>query len=511
MSHYSLGVDIGTTSTKAVLFDERGQHIHQATVEYPLLTPEPKAAEQDPDEIVEAVKLAIRAVVDYLSADINQLTVVSFSAAMHSVLAVDAEGKPLTASITWADQRAEAYAKQLKEGNGQAIYERTGTPIHPMSPLVKLMWLKEEKASLFEEAHRFVGIKEYVFYHLFGEWVIDHSVASATGLFNMYTMNWDEEALTLAGIQSSHLSKLVPTTEVLTNMKEECAQELGLPSSIPVVIGANDGCLANLGVNAIEPGVVAVTIGTSGAIRMVSDKPVSDSKGRIFSYALTENHWVVGGPVNNGGMIFRWLRDELCQEEVHEAELTGANPYHLITKKIAEVKAGSEGLLFHPYLAGERAPSWNASARGSFFGLALQHKREHMMRAVLEGINMNMYMVFLALEELIGIPDKIHATGGFAQSEVWRQMLADIFNQEVHVSQTIESSCLGAVVLGRYAIGELNDLSDVKHMVAIKETSSPDKEIVALYQDLMPLYIRLSRLFEKEYEAITAFQQRYTD
>ena len=292
-------------------------------------------------------------------------------------------------------------------------------------------------------------------------------------------------------------------------MKKERAQELGLPPSIPVVIGANDGCLANLGVNAIQPGVVAVTIGTSGAIRTVSDKPVSDSKGRIFSYALTENHWVIGGPVNSGGMILRWLRDELCQEEVQEAELTGEDPYHLITKKIAEVKAGSEGLLFHPYLAGERAPSWNANARGSFFGLALQHKREHMMRAVLEGINMNMYMVFLALEELIGIPDKIHATGGFAQSDVWRQMLADIFNQEVHVSQTVESSCLGAVVLGRYAIGELSDLSDVKDMVSIKEVSTPDKELVTLYQELMPLYIRLSRLFEKEYEAITDFQQTY--
>ena len=189
MSHYSLGVDIGTTSTKAVLFDETGEHIHQATVEYPLLTSEPKAAEQDPDEIVEAVKLAIKTIVEYLSADISQLTVVSFSAAMHSVLAVDAKGKPLTASITWADQRAEAYAKQLREGNGQAIYEKTGTPIHPMSPLVKLLWLKEEKASIFEKAHRFVGIKEYVFFHLFGEWVVDHSIASATGLFNMYTMD----------------------------------------------------------------------------------------------------------------------------------------------------------------------------------------------------------------------------------------------------------------------------------------------------------------------------------
>lgn len=509
MSHYSIGADIGTTSTKAVLFSSEGDIVHQATVEYPLLTPEPKAAEQDPDEIVEAVVTAIQSVIANSGVDKKDITVLSFSAAMHSLIAVDAKGKPLTKSLTWADQRAEPYARQLKETNGKAIYDKTGTPIHPMSPLTKLMWLKAEQPDIFNKASRFIGIKEYVFYHFFNKYVVDHSIASATGLLNMYELDWDKEALETAGVTKDRLSELVPTTAVFTDMDPELAERMGIHPDMKVVIGANDGCLANLGVNAIENGVVAVSIGTSGAIRTVTDKPVSDPKGRIFCYALTEDHWVIGGPVNNGGMILRWLRDELCAEEVSAAKAQACDPYDLITEKIAKISAGSNGLLFHPYLSGERAPSWNANARGSFYGLAMHHKREHMMRAVLEGINMNLYMVLLALEEVIGIPDRIHATGGFAKSPVWRQMMANIFNQEVHVPQTVEGACLGAAVLGKYAIGEIDDLTEVRHMVETKEITVPEAEEVAVYEELMPLYIRLSRLFEEEYEAITAFQQKY--
>lgn len=509
MSKYSIGVDIGTTSTKAVLFTESGESVHQATIEYPLLTPVPKVAVQDPDEIVEAVVTAIKRVAEEQILEQNELSVISFSSAMHSITVVDKEGQPLTPSITWADQRSEPYAKALKSMNGQSIYEKTGTPIHPMSPLSKLIWLREEESAVFEQAYKFVGIKEYVFYRLFDRYVIDYSVASATGLFNMFTLDWDSEALETAGISSGKLSEIVPTTEIFKGVNKQLAERMGIDPKIPVVIGANDGCLANLGVNAIDKGTVAVTIGTSGAIRTVVDEPVTDPDGRIFCYALTDQHWVIGGPVNNGGMILRWLRDELCVKEIDESKETGIEAYDLITEKAATIRPGSNGLLFHPYLSGERAPSWNANARGSFYGLALHHKREHMMRAVLEGINLNLYMVMKALEDIIGRPAKIHATGGFAQSEVWRQMLADIFNQEVHIPQTVESACLGASVLGRFAVGELKSLSAIEDLVKTETINKPEVEAVSIYEELIPIYSRLSRIFEQEYDAISDFQTKY--
>ncbi len=510
MKNYLLGVDIGTTSTKAVLFNRQGKIHSQHAVEYPLETPVPGAAEQDTEIILEAVILSIREAVKQSDIDQDDLLLVSFSAAMHSVIAVDKDCNPLTKSITWADQRSEPYAKKLKrDGSGHEIYLRTGTPIHPMSPLAKIIWLKNEHPDIFEKAAKFISIKEYVFYKLFNEYVVDHSIASATGMLNLEKLDWDQGALEAAGITSDQLSKLVPTTHQIKGLPEETAADLGISKDVPFIVGANDGVLSNLGVNAIQPGVVALTIGTSGAIRTVTDKPVTDPKGRIFCYALTENHWVIGGPVNNGGMVMRWLRDEICHEEVEEAKRLNVDPYDLMTEKMDQVQPGAEGLIFHPYLAGERAPLWNANARGSFFGLGMHHKKEHMMRAVLEGINMNIYTVLLALEEVIGIPQKIQATGGFGKSPVWRQMLSDVFNQEVQIPESVESSCLGAVVLGLYALGEIDDLNVVEDMVGTTESHTPDPEKVKVYVELIPIFLRLSRLFEDDYDAIVNFQHKY--
>lgn len=506
---YMLGVDLGTTSTKAVLFDRKGNAVSQSSIEYPLNVPEPGAAEQDPDEILAAVKTSIRTAMQNSRIKKQELKLISFSAAMHSVIAVDKEGKLLTPSITWADQRSEPYAEQIKQQTGLELYKKTGTPIHPMSPLTNICWIREENPEIFKKTAKFIGIKEYVFHALFNEYVVDHSIASATGLFNIYTMDWDNEALEIAGIDKEHLSRLVPTTTQFKGIDLQLAEELNIDPEVPFIIGANDGCLANLGVDAVMPGEVAITIGTSGAIRTVTDKPITDEKGRTFCYALTENHWVIGGPVNNGGMVLRWLRDELCAEEVIEAKLIDKDPYDLITERISQVPAGAEGLLFHPYLSGERAPSWNANARGSFFGLAMHHKKQHMMRAVLEGISMNMYMVLLALEELIGTPKEVRATGGFAHSDVWRQLVADIFGQEVHVPKTVESACLGAAILGLYALGEIEDLSEVKGMVQTETINRPDENETAIYKELMPIFIRLSRLYEQEYSAVVDFQKKY--
>ena len=455
------------------------------------------------------MKKAIKAAVNLNNYDITTLQFISFSAAMHSLIAIDRNGVPLTKCITWADSRAVKWAEHIKQTYGQQIYMRTGTPIHPMSPLAKITWLRHEKQDIFNATDKFIGIKEYVFHQFFNDFVVDYSIASATGLFNLTTKDWDIEALEVAGITPDKLSKLVPTTTVLTNLKQDIADELGILASTPFVIGANDGVLSNLGVNAIQPGVVAVTIGTSGAIRTVTNKPVTDPKGRIFCYMLTEEHYVIGGPVNNGGMTFRWVRDELASSEVETAKRLGIDPYEVLTKIAARVKPGAEGLLFHPYLAGERAPLWNANARGSFFGLGLHHKREHMIRAVLEGVIFNLYTVLLTLEELIGMPQQIQATGGFARSALWRQMMADIFNQPVTVPESYESSCLGAVVLGLYATGRISDFSIVSEWVGGTHHHEPIEENVQIYNDLTPIFIRLSRLLHEEYSAIVDFQNKW--
>lgn len=507
---YVIGVDIGTTSTKSVLFTIKGAIAASHGIEYPLHSPSPAIAEQDPDEIFNAVLGTIGQTITKSNIQPKDIMCVSFSSAMHSVIAVDHTGKPLTKCITWADNRSIEWTNKIKnEWNGHEIYMRTGTPVHPMSPLTKLTWLRHDHRELFDRAYKFISIKEYVFFKLFNRYIIDYSIASATGMFHLKNLQWDEEALRVAGVTADRLSELVPTTYKLEGLDGHYAEQMNLLPSTPFVVGASDGVLSNLGVNAIEPGVVAVTIGTSGAIRTVTDKPVTDPKGRIFCYALTENHWVIGGPVNNGGMIFRWVRDQIGTEEIASAKRLGIDPYELLTELAAKAKPGSEGLIFHPYLSGERAPLWDANARGSYFGLGLHHKKEHLIRAALEGVIYNLYSVLMALEELTGKPKKIQATGGFARSELWRQMLSDIFDQELHVPESIESSCLGAVILGLYSLGEIDSLDVVSDMVGGSHIHLPNEQNAKIYSELMRIYIRVSRLLTEEYASIAAFQKKW--
>ena len=295
------------------------------------------------------------------------------------------------------------------------MYQRTGTPIHPMSSLSKIFWMKHEEPEIFKQTSMFADIKTYIFYQLYEQFVIDYSMASATGMFNLEQLTWDDEALKLLGINHSQLPNPVPTTHILKGMKKRYATLMGIDENTPVVVGASDGVLSNLGVNSYQLGEVAVTIGTSGAIRTVIDKPRIDDKGRIFCYILDEEHYVIGGPVNNGGVILRWLKDEILASEVETAKRLGVDPYDVLTQIASRVKPGAEGLIFHPYLAGERAPLWNADARGSFFGLTLSHKKEHMIRAALEGVLYNLYTVYLALIEVMNeTPTTIKASGGFA-------------------------------------------------------------------------------------------------
>lgn len=517
---YVIGIDIGTTSTKAVLFTEKGVNVCKHTVGYPLYAPTPAAAEQDPEEIFSAVITTVRQVIIRSGIEPAQLMCLSFSAAMHSLIAVDAEGKLLSKSMTWADNRSAKWAEDIKQKqHGHEIYLRTGTPIHPMSPFVKLVWLRNEHPELFKKTAKFISIKEYVFYRFFQQYVVDHSIASATGLLNLKELAWDHKALEIAGITTAQLSELVSTTHILKPIQAEFTQTMGILADTPTVIGASDGALSSLGVGAIPSGtasfegadarelhsssrVIAVTIGTSGAVRAVVEHPITEPQERLFCYALTANCWVVGGAVNSGGIALRWVRDQLMDSEVQAAQRLGKDPYDLITRLAETVPPGSQGLIFHPYLMGERSPIWNANARGSFFGLSLNHTKAHLVRAVLEGILLNLSLVLQALEDFTGKAERIQATGGFARSAFWRQMMADVFDREVIVPEQYESSCLGAAVLGLYALEAICSFDIVSEMIGETYRHQPIASHVETYKKIFPIYSRILEKVKGEYQSL---------
>ncbi len=502
MKTYALALDIGTTSTKAVLFTEAATVVAQHSIEYPLYTPTISAAEQEPEEIWTAVTTSVNLLIKTSKIEPSQLLFLSFSAAMHSLIAIGKNGQLLTRSITWADNRSAKWATQLKQTQkAHALYHRTGTPIHAMSPLVKLIWLRNEQPQIFKQAAKFISIKEYIFYRLFQDYLVDYSIASATGLMNLKELTWDQEALEIAGITEQHLSRLVPTTHVVEKISEASAQELGISANTPIVMGASDGVLSNLSVAAISPGSVAVTVGTSAAVRTVVDQPWTDPQERLFCYALTENLWVIGGALNNGGIVFRWVRDQFGDTQQIEQD-----SYELLTQLAQNVAPGSNGLIFHPYLAGERAPIWDANATGSFVGLTLRHTKAHLIRAVLEGIAFNLNLVLEALQDCIGQPKSIHVSGGLAKSHLFRQILADVFAQEITVPVSYESSCLGALVLGLYALEKIPSLKVVSQMLGNSDQLQPIQENVETYQKIMPLYTRLLKHLQTEYINIAQLQ-----
>jgi gluconokinase len=506
-----IGVDIGTTSTKAVVFGEHGHVLSSHAVDYPIVQPYPSWAEQDPDVIFSAVVESVSAAIAKANVTSKQVKAIGFSAAMHSLIALDASGHPLTRCIIWADNRSVEQAERLlNEMDGLDIYKRTGTPIHPMSPLPKLLWFKESMPELFDKADKFVSIKEYVLYRLYDQYVVDYSIASATGLFCLDTLDWDAEVLRLLGISKAQLSNLVPTTHIMRGMKKEWAERMELAADVPVVVGASDGVLANIGVGAVLSGEAAITIGTSGAVRTISSVQKTDEKGRTFCYALTPDHWVVGGPTNNGGILLRWLRDEFGEQEREVAKKLGVDPYDLLTKYAERVPAGAEGLLFLPFLSGERAPYWNANARGTFFGISLHHKREHFIRAVMEGVCMSVLSVVLAIRDVTGPLSEIRVSGGFAKSAFWRQMLADMMGKELLVPETHEASALGAASLALYALGEIPSLDTVKSWIRISSHHIPNEANSFIYSELFGMYVRLYERLKDEFDSIASFQQKYS-
>ncbi|WP_445262992.1 gluconokinase [Pseudokineococcus sp. 1T1Z-3] len=495
-----LGVDLGTTATKVAAFTPAGDAVAEAEVEYPLEEPQPGWAEQDPATILAAAREAVRRVVGRLGEDGGHGPVVGIgvSAAMHSLVAVGEDERPLTPVVTWADRRSTPQAERIRRGPGPGVHQRTGTPVHPMSPLPKLVWFAEERPDVARRAVRWVGIKELLLHAWSGEWVVDHSMASGNGLLDVRTLDWDAEALEIAGITAEQLPRPVPVTHRLA-LRPEVAADLGLDHDVALVVGGGDGPLANLGVGAVRPGVASVSIGTSGALRVVVDRPGVDPEGRTFSYAVTEELWAVGGAITNGGVVLRWVGDALAPDVEWFADELGDEPEEALTDLAALAPPGSGGLLMLPYLLSERAPYWTALPRGAYVGLQRHHGREHLVRAALEGVCQQLALVLASLREAGHDITEIRATGGFARSAVWRQMLADVLGMDISFPSGTQGSGYGAAVVAMTALGLVPSVEVAADRVQVGDVVSPDPEAAAIYAKLLPVHAGLYGALEASF------------
>ncbi|HET7119355.1 MAG TPA: gluconokinase [Hanamia sp.] len=452
---YIIGIDIGTGSTKAIAMDSKGTIIADSQLYYSTQNPQPGYAEQDPEIIWKAFKNCIGKIIDTVK---YSPVSISFSSAMHGLIAVNKQNKPISNLITWADTRSEKIAEQIRKSkDAKSIYKATGTPIHPMTPLCKIIWLRENQSSVFKAAFKFISIKEFIWYQLFGVYEIDYSIASATGLFNIKTLKWNKASLELCQINVAQLSKPVSTDFIRKNANPSILSSLSLSNETSFCIGASDGCLANLGSYAMDKGTAALTIGTSGAVRIASPKPVYNFKEMTFNYLLDDKTFICGGPVNNGGNVVQWLFEAFLN-----IKKPSEKDYENLFQQIDSIPAGSKGLIFLPYLHGERAPVWDGRASGVFFGIKPFHTQAYFLRAALEGICYSMNQVLQTVESSTSKINKLIVGGGLIHSKTWMKILSDITGKELFVFEKEDSSTVGAALLNMKAIKMIKNYSSLK-------------------------------------------------
>jgi len=501
-----LGIDLGTGSCKSVVIDENAEVLGFGVGQYTGSDAHDRWQEQNPRELLQAAITSVRNALDRADIHPDQCAGLSIGGALHSLLALDSRGQPLTGVITWADGRAVDQAQTV---GGQPLaarlYQQTGCPAHGMYPLYKIMWLRENRPEVFRNTWRYVTAKEYLFACLTGEYLVDYCLAAGSGLLNTHSLAWEPLCLDAAGIRRDQLSAPGSPLTVHKGLVPDMARQIGIRPDVPVVLGSADAANSNIGAGALLPWQATCMIGTSGAFRVLSPQPIIDPQARSWCYVVDEAHWLVGGAINNGGVALSWLRDCLNQA------LPGAAADGLSFEDVLDLArrspAGSGGVICLPLFAGERSPHWNLNARAAFFGMSLSHGAAHLSRALVEGIAFRFKSLSDVLAD-VGVEVKqIVASGGFTQSDFWLQVVTDVLDREMIVPPWGETSCLGAAFWAMLGTGCAANLESLNDLVKPGRSCLPGRENAALYQRIYPLYQRLYRDVSGSFEDIARLQQ----
>lgn len=497
-------VELGTNAVRVFGFDLDGAPIGSMKGSYPTFHSQPDQSEQDPEQIFITMLYVLK---NFLTEKIHprKYKVVSlcFSASMHSLLTIDKKGVPLGRAITWADNRGKKEAQELNRSTlAKKLYQATGTPIHPMSPLVKIRWMKNNDQAGFSQTSKFLSIKTYIVHQLTGAYVIDYSLGSATGMMNIHSQKWDSEALAYAGITKDRLPELTPVFASPGPLKKEYQHLLGLTPSTKILIGSSDGCMATIGSGVWSDDKAVVTIEDSGAVRVIGNKPLKDDKRRIFNYIVTDNCYISGGPTNNGGLVFEWFAHQF-------GDFKG--PFDLdwsldnLINEAAKVEPGSDGLLFLPYLLGERAPIWNPNAKGVYFGINIKHERRHFIRATMEGIMYEIFSIGKLLGEYRTIND-LSVHGSFASLPFCTQLIADVYDKPVSSRMHSDSVAVGTFLLTATEMGIYSNIKDAAQTVSLPDRFMPRKQQHQVYMKYFKIFEKLSTQLADAFEDISDLQ-----
>ncbi|MDR1580655.1 MAG: FGGY-family carbohydrate kinase [Synergistaceae bacterium] len=488
MGKYIIAHDLGTSGNKATLFTVEGEMKRSATFDYPVNYFHGNCAEQNPDDWWSAVCGATKSLLKEV--DPADILAVSFSGQMMGCVCVDKRGTPLRPAIIWADMRSDAQEHALADKiDPKRFYGITGHKLSRSYSVEKLMWVRDNEPAIYEKTYKMLHAKEYIVCKMTGEFVTDYSDASGTNAFDINSMTWSDEIINAAGVEKRLFPDIKPSTFLAGGVSKTASAECGLSEGTKIILGGGDGSCASVGAGSIREGVTYNCLGSSSWISTVSREPFFDPEMRTVTWAhVIPGLLIPSGTMQTAGASYAWAKKLLFDDES-----AGENEYERINQAISESKAGSNALIFLPYLLGERCPRWNSNARASFVGLKMRHTAGDMMRSVMEGVAMNLDIILNILQRATVI-DEMIVVGGLAQDSVQRQILADIYGMNVISLQYLEeATSIGAAVIAGVGIGVLEGFESAARFNKKLNHITPIKENVEQYRKLKPL-------FEKAYE-----------
>jgi xylulokinase len=476
-----LGIDLGTSSVKVLLVDSDGHVLAAASAEYPILQPQPQHAEQNPSDWWAATVQAVRSVI--ATAPVGEIAAIGLSGQMHGVVLLDAEHRPLTPAVIWPDGRSGRQVQEITQMVGaEQLYAITGSPLSTGFLAATVRWFQQEMPKVWQRVAMLLLPKDYLRWRLTGEFATDPSDAAGALLLDERRRDWSDDLLAALQIGRRLLPRVQPAAAVAGPLLPDAAAELGLPAGIPVITGAADTACSALGAGALAPDRLLLSISTGGQLVQPTASVQIDPRGRIHTFCSAlepgagQAGWYQMGATLSAGMALRWLRDNVLGWRYPDA-------YDAMNLAAANSPPGAQGLLFLPYLVGERTPHMDAAARGAFFGLTLRHGQDDLIRAVQEGVTFALYDAYGVLAELGVHSDSIILAGGGAKSSLWRQIIADVFGKPVQPLLTSEQSALGAVLLAGSGAG-LFDLADTaRRWARLGAETLPDAASHAFYQE----------------------------
>ncbi|GCE06592.1 xylulokinase [Dictyobacter aurantiacus] len=493
-----LGIDLGTTGVKAALFAaDDGRVIADAFIEYPLFHPHPGWAEQNPTDwweaTLSAIRLCLRAGASKGAAaeDVRGL---GLSGQMHGVVLLDEQRQVLRPCIIWADQRSDDQCRWITEKVGAAqLIEYVSNPALTGFSAPKLLWVRDHEPEIFARARTMLLPKDYIRYRLTGVLAMEISDAAGTCLLDVKHGGWSQEVLAALELDPSLLPPVVPADAASGTITAEVANQTGLPAGVPVAGGGADNACGAVGNGVVEPGLALVSVGTSGIVLAHASSPQVDTSGPVprvhtFNHAVP-NGWYLMGVTQGAGLSLRWVRDNIGLPERALERWTGIDPYELLSKEAEGVPAGSEGLIFLPYLQGERTPHLDAYARGGWIGLTASHDRRHLVRSVLEGVAFSLKDCYAIIREQGLQLNQVRATGGGAKSPLWRQIIADVLGVELVVTNSSEGPAFGAALLAGVAGGVYSSVQEAcAQTVRVVQRTAPDPATAPAYEQAYETY-----------------------